>query len=105
MIHSFATYEFLFKTLAFYASNKQLFDNILTKIDTRSKNDHQKTTTHKNTTTRTAEEEIFGYSDSDGSDDTDDATSEDQPLVETCVYVYDEEPAILGSSSEIYANL
>ena len=115
MIHSFATYQFLFTTLAYYAKNKNLFDKMLSKTYTTSKDETQTTATRKTTTSRTvgqearimktAEEELFGYSDSDVSDDTDNDTSNARPLSDTCVYVYDDEPPIVESSSETYTNL
>ena len=115
MIHSFDTYEFLFTTLAFYASNKKVFDEMLTKQDTMPKHEPQRTVTRSNTTTRpakeyirtrkTAEEELFGNSYSDVSDDTDGETSNARTSSLTCVYVYDDKPPIVESSSEIYANI
>ena len=112
MIHSFATYEFLFTTLVYYANNKNVFDEMLVKIDanSNSKDEPRKKFTRRNTTshrgkqelrtTKTNEEELFGYSDSDEANDMDEEISTDRPSSVT--YVYDDQPPIARSPSVTY---
>ena len=104
MVRSFATYEFLFNTMAFYASNKTLFDEMLKKINAKDR--RQKAAGRRKTsaiptnrlTEKTAEEEIFGYSDS--ADDTDFEPNSYRPSPVT--YVYDDVPPIMRSTSVTY---
>ena len=111
MVHSFATYEFLFSTLAFYASNKNQFDEMLTKIDPSGNPNvkPRKTVTRRINATgsrkeeirtrKDAEEELFGESYSD-IDDIDEDTSNTRPTSVT--YVYDDDSSKARPSSITY---
>ena len=106
MIHSFATYEFLFDTLAFYARNKKMFDEMLMEIDAKEKS--QKMAGRPKTSSiptkrnmrakKTPEEEFFGSSDS--AEATDEELNNTRPSSVT--YVYDEDIPIVRSTSVTY---
>ena len=106
MIHSFATYEFLFDTLAFYARNKKMFDEMLMEIDAKEKS--QKMASRPKTSTiptkrnmrakKTPEEEFFGSSDS--AEATDEELNNTRPSSVT--YVYDDDLQIVRSTSVTY---
>ena len=111
MVHSFATYDFLFNTLAFYASNKNQFDEMLTKTDATGSRDDKprKTVTRRigaagsqNKEIRKrkdAEKELFGDSYSD-IDDIDEDPINVRPTSVT--YVYDDGSSMVRPSSITY---
>ena len=111
MVHSFATYEFLFNTLAFYASNKNQFDEMLTKTDATGSRDDEprKTVTRRIGATgsrskeirkrKDAEEKLFGDSYSD-IDDIDEEPMNARPTSVT--YVYDDDSSMMRTSSITY---